>query len=112
MSSEERLENIEFRMDLLYENTPFSRYLYECKITRKQLDALYTIMGDIRQAIENGENVNSSKYEADVLSILNPLEFDYHFCELFAKFLWEEGRYDEVFPRLYGESLKYKNLFK
>ena len=44
MELEERLDFIEFRMDLLRTGSEFCKYLYDCEITRKQLSALYDIM--------------------------------------------------------------------
>lgn len=34
------------------------------------------------------------------------------FCESFAKLLWEENRYAEVFPMVYKDSQKFADLFK
>ncbi len=112
MTTEERLDYIEFRMDLLWEGTEFSRFLYESKITKAQLDELYEIMYDLRTKIENGEKVSSSEYESKVLSIVDNRKVDYHFCENFAKLLWEEERFEEVFPALYRDNVKFEKLFK
>lgn len=45
MELEERLDFIEFRMDLLRDGTEFCKYLYDCEITREQLSSLYDIIG-------------------------------------------------------------------
>ena len=112
MEFEERLDFIEFRMDLLREGTEFCKYIYDCKITREQLSALYDIMDYCRKKIDNGEEISSVEYEAKVLDIVDNRTLDYHFCELFSKLLWEEERYEEVFPALYGKSQKFQHLFK
>ena len=112
MELEERLDFIEFRMDLLRTGSEFCKYLYDREITRKQLSALYDIMDYFREKIDSGQKVSSAEYETKVLDVVDRRKLDYHFCELFAKFLWEEERYDEVFPALYGESQKFKHLFK
>ena len=36
---------------------------------------------------------------------------DYHFCESFARILWEDGRYEEVFETLYKGFPKFEHLF-
>lgn len=112
MEIEERLDFIEFRMDLLREGTEFCKFLYDCNITSQQLTKLYEVMEGIREKIDNGEKVSHSQYEAEVLGIVDHRTLDYHFCELLAKLLWEEERYEEVFPALYKDSIKYQDLFK
>lgn len=112
MGADERMDDIDFRMDLLREGTEFSKYLYDCKVTREQLSQLYQVMDEYRNAVDNGEEVNSAEYETEVLEIVNSRSLDYHFCECFARLLWEDGRYEEVFEALYGDSQKFSHLFK
>ena len=49
MQLEERLDFIEFRMDMLRENTEFSKFIYDCEITREQLKTLYDVMDEFRR---------------------------------------------------------------
>lgn len=117
MVLEARLDFIEFRMDLLREGTPLSYFLYDCNITRSQLKQLYDLMGKLDDKLYAGESINPTEYEAQVLKIVNDPQLDYpqldyHFCESFAKMLWEEERYVEVFKALYKDNIKYKNLFQ
>jgi len=112
MDLDERLDFIEFRLDLLREGSDFSKYLYDCKISREQLDALYDIMDYYRTKYDNNEKISSSEYESKVLSVVDSRMLDYHFCEIFAKLLWEERRYAELFPALYGDSPKFQHLFR
>lgn len=112
MPMEERLDFIEFRMDMLRENTEFSKFIYDSKITRNQLKELYKIMDELRKKIDNSEEVDSTDYECKVLQIVDNRKLDYHFCELFARLLWEEERYEEVFPALYKNSIKFQQLFR
>lgn len=112
MDLKERINYIEFRMDLLREGTEFTKFIYDCNVTEGQLKALYGIMDGLRQEIDNGNKVSSIVYESEVLRIVDSKQLDYHFCESFARLLWEERRYEEVFPALYGESMKFKHLFK
>ena len=112
MEINDRLDNIEFRMDLLRDGSPFSQYLYDCKITQKQLDALYDLMDELQEKVDKGMEISSASYETKALRIVDNRTLDYHFCELFARLLWEDERYVEVFPALYGHLPKFKHLFK
>lgn len=112
MELEERLDFIEFRMDLLRDGTEFCKYLYDCKITRNQLSDLYNIMDYCREKIDNGEEISSAEYELKVLDVVDNRALDYHFCESFAELLWKEKRYAEVFPALYGKAQKFQHLFE
>lgn len=111
MEMNERLDYIEFRMDLLRECTDFTKYIYDCKVTKEQLSKLYELMDVYRERIDNSQDVVSSAYESEVLSIVGRDELDYHFCELFSRLLWEEEKYEEVFEALYGDKQKFKKLF-
>jgi len=112
MTQEEKMNYVEFRMDLLREGTDFTKYIYDCEVTEEQLKALYDIMDGLRREIDNGNEVSSVAYETEILRIVDSRKLDYHFCESFARLLWEERRYKEVFPALYGESMKFKHLFE
>lgn len=112
MELEERLEFIEFRMDMLRENTEFSKFIYDCEVTQKQLTLLYKIMDEYRSKVDNSEDISSSEYENEILQIVDNRKLDYHLCESFARLLWEEDRYAEVFPALYKDSMKFQHLFK
>lgn len=111
MNIEERLDFIEFRMGLLREGTDVSMLLYDHNVTRAQANQLYEVMDYFRKQIDAGASVSSSDYENKVLEIIDDIHVDYHFCESFAKILWEDGRYEEVFETLYKESPKFKHLF-
>ena len=112
MNMEERLDFIEFRMDLLREGTEFAKFIYDCNVTKSQLDELYDILDDIQGKIDNGLDVSSSEYESQVLNVVDHRKLDYHFCESFVRLLWEEQRYEDIFPALYKDSNKFIHLFK
>lgn len=112
MDLETKLEDIEFRMDLLREGSELAKYLYDCKITRKQMSDLYKYMDSLRQKIDSGESISSPEYEGGVLGIVGTGNLDYHFCELFAKLLWEEQRYEEIFEEVYKNHMRYGKLIK
>ena len=112
MNVEERLDFIEFRMDLLREGTEFCNLIYDHNITRNQLNEIYKVLDDIQDKIDNGEDVSSSEYESTILNIVDRRKVDYHFCESLLRILWEERRYEDVFPALYTDSNKFSHLFK
>ena len=112
MTLEERIEHLEFKMDLLRQGGEFEKFLYDCDITKEQLKALYKVMDEISDEIGKGRKVSSSTYENKILSVVDSRKLDYHFCETFAKMLWEDNCYVEVFPALYSGHMKFQDLFK
>lgn len=109
---EERLDFIEYRQELLFDNGRFSRLMFDYKVTRKQHRALIGLFTEYRETIENGEEVSSSLYERQIGEIVPSHKHDYHFAEFIAKSLHEEGRYEEVFETLYGDSSKFKSYLE
>lgn len=112
MTVEEKLKHLEFKMNLLYEGSEFSRFLYDSDITKEQLDLIYDVLNAIQEKMDHGEDVSSSMYESQVLGIVDNRRLDYHFCESFLKFLWQDRCYEELFPALYSGNIKFKHLFK
>lgn len=110
MNLEERVDLLEFQVELLFNNADIDRFLYESKITRSQYRALMDLMEEYRKKIGNGESVNHGTFETEIYGLVPEKNGDYHFCELFAKLLMENGRWDEVFPALYGDMTKYKGI--
>nr|DAL05579.1 MAG TPA: Protein of unknown function (DUF1878) [Caudoviricetes sp.] len=111
MNIEERLDFIEFRMDLLREDTELSKFLYDYNVTKNKRDQLYDVMDYFQEQIDAGKNVSSSDYENQVLQIMDDRRVDYHFCESFARILWEDGKYEKVFETLYKGFPKFEYLF-
>ncbi len=111
MDIEERLDFIEFRMDLLREGTELSKFLYDHNVTKSKIDQLYDTMDYFREQIDAGKSVSSGDYEYRILKIMDDKKVDYHFCESFARILWEDGRYEEVFETLYKGFPKFEHLF-
>lgn len=109
---EKRLDFIEFRQDLLFDNDEVSRIIYEAKITREEYQAIMDLMDKIRAWISNGLEVNNSDYEEHFYEIVPEHHGDYHLCENIAQAFMEEGRWEEVFPALYGDMPKYSYLKK
>lgn len=110
MNLEERVEQLEFQVELLFNNSPLDRFLFECNITRKQRKAIMDLMDSYRSRIDAGENVDHVSFERDICSIVP--EVDYHFCESVAQLFADDGKWTEVFPTLYGNMTKYSGLKK
>ena len=105
---EERLDLLEFQLELLFNNTELDRFLYESKVTRKQYKELMSLMLFMQDEITKGADVHHYAFEQRVYEIAPQLNGNYHFCEIFVKELAKEGAYEEVFAALYGEMPKYK----
>lgn len=111
MSLEERLDFIEFRQELLFNDTEVDRILFEYNITQNQYREIMDLMDEYREAIESGkEEVSHLIFEQRVYDIVNHLEGDYHFCEYLTRAFQNGGRWEEVFVNLYGHIPKYKGL--
>lgn len=108
----ERLDFIEFRQQLLFDNDELSRLLFEYQITQSEYRAIMDLMDELREKIGKGEKVYSRSYEQRIYKLVPSCNGDYHFCEFIAKAFYDDGRWDEVFPALYGNSPKYSYLFK
>ena len=91
------------------------RTFEEYNITYGEQRKIMGVMDKYRQLIAEGKKVNFSEYEDDILDIfggrnkaaLHTPPLEYHFCEFIAKDFMEDGRWDEVFPALYGNFPKY-----
>lgn len=112
MSIEEELKEIKFRMGLLRDGTELSMFIYDCNVKEDNWKSIREYFRELDDRVYNGEKINSSSYEAEILSLVNNKGLDYHFAEGVAKLQWEDGRYKEVFEELYKDSAKFKGLFK
>lgn len=110
MSIEERLEFIEFRQELLFNDSEVDRMLFEYNITRSQYVSIMDLMDDYRKKIGNKEKVSHGSFERSIYHIVDHLEGNYHFCEYITRAFMNAGRWEEVFPALYGDMTKYKGI--
>ena len=55
---DKRLDYIEFRQELLFENTDLTRLLFEYEIDRKQYKKIMDLMEAYRKKLDNKESVN------------------------------------------------------
>lgn len=108
MTTEERLDFLEFRQELLFDNTEFSRILFEKKVTREQLNAIRSVFQSYRDAIESGEEVASIAYEQRIYEVVPHCFGDYHFAEGLAQEYHRQGQWEEVFLALYGDETKFQ----
>ena len=99
---EERLDYIEFRQTLLFNNDSVSRFLFECEITEDEYLKIMDIMDECRTILFKGQSLDNFKFEPKIYEIVPSHKGDYHFCEDIARLFMENGRWKEVFPALYG----------
>ena len=92
-------------------NTTFREY----KVTKSEQRKIMDVMDKYRSKIDNGLPVSNAEFESDIISIFggsisamkHEPAIEYHFCEFVAKDFMEDGRWEEVFPALYGNVPKY-----
>lgn len=107
---EDRLDYIEFRQQLLFDNDGLSRLLFEYQITEPEYKSIMDLMDSYRSKLEKGEKIYSGEYEQKIYELIPSRNGDYHFCEYLVQAFYEEHRWEEVFPALYGDSPKYSYL--
>lgn len=105
-----KVELLEFRTELLAEGTDVASFLIESNIDREQYTKIMNLMDEYRRKIDNGDEVSHGDFEMQIAEIIG--RHDYHFAELITKLFMEENRWEEVFPALYGDSLKYKGCLE
>lgn len=105
----ERLDFLEYRQDLLFENTDVSRLLFEGQVTRYQYKEIMDLMDDYRKKIGNKEKVHSGTFEKAIYRICPQHDADYHFAEAIAQEHHRCGRWEEVFEALYGDMPKFQS---
>lgn len=108
----DRLDFIEFRQELLFNNTEIDRSIFEYGITRSQYSAIMDLMDEYRGKIEQGQHCSHGEFEKQIYEIVPKHYGDYHMCEELAKGFMEEGRWEEVFMEIYAGMPKYSYLRK
>lgn len=108
---QDKIEHLEFKQQLLFNNSNVDRLLFEYDIEKEDYTQIMNIMDEFRKKIENNdERVSHIEFENKILELVGQDSIDYHFCEYLAKAFMEDGRWEEVFPTLYGNMPKYKHL--
>lgn len=100
---EERLDFIEFRQELLFNNTDIDRLLFDYEITRDEYRKIMDLMDKYRTKIDNNEEVNHGAFEDSIYQIVPSHRSDYHMCEYIARDFANGRRWEEVFTVLYGD---------
>ncbi len=101
---EERLDFIEYRQELLFNNSPFSRELFECEVTRKEYLDIIKLLEEFQERINRQNPVSNGEYERRVYEIVPHLQGNYHFCKSVLKLLYENGDYKEVYIELFCDN--------
>lgn len=102
MELEDRLAFIEFRQQLLFENTGLSRFLFECNVTKLEYRAIMDVMDSYREKIGRNEEVSNHMFEQEIYEAVPSHRGDYHFAEGLAQEFHDLGRWEEVFQTLYA----------
>lgn len=102
---EERFDFIEFRQDLLFENNEVSRLLYEYEISRREYEQIMDLMDEFRKKIQDGDKVTRHSFENAMSVVLKRhSKIDYHFSEYITRAFMNAGRWEEVYPAIYGSN--------
>ena len=109
---EQKINDLEFRQQLLFDNDEVSRLLFEYKITQSQYRSIMDLMDKYRETIGKREEVHHSIFEDEIYAIVPEHKSNYHMCEYLTRAFMDCGRWEEVFPALYGNMLKYKYLME
>lgn len=112
-SLEERLDFIEFRQELLFNNTDIDRILFEYEMTRDEYRRIMDLMDKYREKINRGDAVNHASFETELyhaLQLLPSRYGDYHMCELIAQGFANSKRWEEVYTVLYGKFPDFKGV--
>ncbi|WP_305928121.1 DUF1878 domain-containing protein [Bacillus mycoides] len=99
---EERLALIEFRQQLLFENTGLSRFLFECNVTKLEYRSIMGVMDSYREKIGRSEEVSNHMFEQEIYEAVPSHRGQYHFAEGLAQEFHDLGRWEEVFRTLYA----------
>lgn len=125
MSFEERLEELEksnaeltkeveflkFRIGLVASKTHINQILYEYEVNQSQYNAIMDLMDEVRKELDEHKEYSNVTFEQHMRSIFPERDDprnDYHFAEDVAQAFMEDGRWEEVFPALYGDMPKFK----
>ena len=107
MNLEERVELLEFQMEMLHGDPLLERLVYEAKLTGGDYEAVLKLLGEYREKIGRGETVSRAEFEEDFYKAVPSKDGDYGFCECLLKTLAEAKRFEDVFQALYANVPKY-----
>ena len=70
----ERLEFIEFRQQLLFDNNDVSRSIFEYGLTREQYKRIMDLTQDYRECMERGENCGHGRFNRQCMKLFQTIE--------------------------------------
>ena len=110
---EDKIQHLEFRILLLKDRNNTNDLILDYNITQEQYSKIMDIMDEFRKLIGEGKEVHHGTFETKIREIVNNRQdMDYHFCEDIARAFMEDRRWEEVFPKLYGDMDKYQCLMQ
>ncbi|PPK80602.1 hypothetical protein BXY41_106192 [Lacrimispora xylanisolvens] len=115
---EVRVSQLEFREELLRVDTNVNGILLDYNVSREQYAKIMDIMDEMRNKLNKSEAILNHNFEKMITDIFGgehkafnrSMPIEYHFCESLAKAFMDDGRWEEVFPALYGDMKKYQYL--
>ena len=105
------VEFLKFRIDLVASKTHINQILYEYGVDQSQYNAIMDLMDEVRKELDAHKKYNHATFEQRIKEIFPDCDdprHDYHFAEDIAQAFMEDGRWEEVFPALYGDMPKFK----
>lgn len=102
------IEKMKFRFELKQVDSNVNDVLYDYDIDREQYGKIMDLMDEYRKCIDANKEVSHSVFEAQIKKIVP--DYDYHFAEFMTQAFMNDGRWEEVFPALYGNMAKYRGL--
>lgn len=111
-SIDERLNFLEFRQILLFNNTSIDRLLFDCQVRENQYHGIMDLMERYRNDIQNGNEVHHATFEREIYSLVPQQSGNHHFPESIAQEFHRNGRWEEVFVSLYGEMPKFRSYLE
>ena len=102
MNIEERIEQLEFQVKLLYKNRAIDRFFLESKVTSTQHSHLIDFLDYASDKIRKGEEVSKEFFEDEILTIAPEKREDNNFCKLLAECWQKEYPNSRVSEYFYG----------
>lgn len=100
-----RLKHIEERIGFLVQITdperhPFTHLALEENLTRTRVDAIFSLMDEVRDSMMKGKPMGHSEFEERVYQIVPAKKGDYHFAEAIVRTLYSSGQYVDVYRHM------------
>lgn len=104
------VELLKFRIGLVASKTHVNQLLFEYEVNQNQYNSIMGLMDTVRKALDAHREFDHTEFEQRLKSIFpeKDTRYDYHFAEDIAQAFMEDGRWEEVFPALYGDTPKFK----